>query len=51
MNRPSRDLMAEVYPSVSIWGNLGENDALLSIGKARRVLGYAPRWSWRNAAG
>jgi nucleoside-diphosphate-sugar epimerase len=48
MNRPSRDLMKEAYPSVSIRGLPGEYDSLLSIGKARSVLGYAPRWSWRD---
>jgi nucleoside-diphosphate-sugar epimerase len=26
----------------------GEFDALLSIQKARDLLGYEPRWSWRD---
>jgi nucleoside-diphosphate-sugar epimerase len=47
MNRPSRDLMAEVYPDVELRGDIGEFETLLSIGKARRVLGYEPAFSWR----
>jgi UDP-glucose 4-epimerase len=28
---------------------LGEHETLLSIDKAKRVLGYQPQHSWRNA--
>ncbi len=48
MNRPSRELMAEVYPSVRYQPTGGNFDTLLSIQKARRLLGYEPRWSWRD---
>jgi nucleoside-diphosphate-sugar epimerase len=48
MNRPSAELMADVYPGVEIRGELGEFETLLSIGKARRLLGYEPAWSWRG---
>ena len=48
MNRPSRELMAEVYPSVPYRPTAGDFDTLLSIQKARRLLGYEPRWSWRD---
>jgi nucleoside-diphosphate-sugar epimerase len=48
MNRPSRALMAEVFPGVPLREISGESDTLLSIGKARRLLGYAPRYSWRT---
>ncbi len=51
MNRPSTDLMAEVYPDVEIRGELGEFETLLAIGKARRLLGYEPAYSWRDASG
>jgi nucleoside-diphosphate-sugar epimerase len=50
MTRSSRDLMAEVYPDVPIRGELGEHETLLSIAKARRLLGYEPRHSWREHA-
>lgn len=48
MNRPSRTLMSEIYPTVSIRGDVGEYETLLSIRKARSALGYVPRWSWRD---
>jgi nucleoside-diphosphate-sugar epimerase len=48
MTRSSRDLMAEVYPGVPIPGELGEHETLLSIAKARRLLGYEPQHSWRS---
>jgi nucleoside-diphosphate-sugar epimerase len=49
MNRPSRELMAEVFPHVPVRPELGEYETLLSITKARRLLGYAPRHSWRES--
>ena len=48
MTRPSRDLMAEVYPDVSLRGDLDSHETLLSIEKARTILGYAPSHSWRD---
>ncbi|MEU4477582.1 NAD(P)-dependent oxidoreductase [Micromonospora sp. NPDC023966] len=48
MTRSSASLMAEVYPDVEVRRELGEHETLLSIDKARRVLGYEPRHSWRD---
>jgi nucleoside-diphosphate-sugar epimerase len=48
MDRPSRELMAEVFPSVRYEPTAGEFDTLLSIEKARRLLGYEPQHSWRD---
>jgi nucleoside-diphosphate-sugar epimerase len=48
MNRPSRELMAEVYPSVAYRPTAGEFDSLLSSGKAQTMLGYTPQHSWRD---
>ena len=48
MDRPSAELMAEVYPSVSYRPTAGEYDALVSSEKAGRLLGYEPQWSWRD---
>ena len=48
MNRPSRELMAEVYPAVPYQPTAGDFDTLLSIDKARKLLGYKPHWSWRD---
>lgn len=49
MERPSGDLMAEVFPKVPLKKKIGERETLLSIDRARSVLGYAPQWSWRAA--
>jgi nucleoside-diphosphate-sugar epimerase len=51
MSRSSAELMAEVYPDVRVTKELGEHETLLSIDKARRVLGYDPRHTWRDHAG
>jgi nucleoside-diphosphate-sugar epimerase len=48
MSRSSAELVAEVYPGVEVRRELGEHETLLSIDKARRVLGYAPEHSWRD---
>ena len=48
MNRSSRELMAEVFPSVPYEPTAGDYDTLLSIEKARRLLGYEPQHSWRD---
>lgn len=48
MRRPSRELMAEVFPSVSVAPQVSGFDTLLSIDKAKAVLGYAPAFSWRE---
>lgn len=48
MNRSSADLAAEIFPNVVLKKSLGEHETLLSIDKARRLLGYAPEHNWRN---
>lgn len=48
MNRPSRDLLAEVFPTVPLTHEIAEFETLLSIDKARQGLGYMPQYSWRT---
>jgi nucleoside-diphosphate-sugar epimerase len=48
MTRPTAELAAEVFPDVRVTKELGTNETLLSIDKARRVLGYEPQHSWRD---
>jgi nucleoside-diphosphate-sugar epimerase len=48
MSRSSASLAAEVWPDVPVTRTLGEHETLLSIDKARRLLGYEPEHSWRN---
>ncbi len=47
MERPNRELVAEVFPGVPLRDGVGDHDTLLSIDKARRVLGYEPEHTWR----
>jgi nucleoside-diphosphate-sugar epimerase len=47
MNRPSADLLAEVFPHVPVTRELAGFETLLAIGKARDLLGYEPQHSWR----
>ena len=48
MTRANAELVAEVFPDVPLKGDLGMNDTLLSIDRARRVLGFDPQHSWRD---
>lgn len=48
MRRSNMSLLAEVFPGVPTKGNLTTNGSLLSIEKAKRMLGYSPQFSWRN---
>ena len=48
MSRSNMSLLAEVFPNVPTKGNLTTNGTLLSIEKAKRMLGYSPQYSWRN---
>lgn len=47
MMDPSAELMKKHFPAVPLGADLGRFDTLLSIAKAKHVLGYAPRHSWR----
>jgi nucleoside-diphosphate-sugar epimerase len=49
MSRPNEELLAEVFPGVQIKRSFGPNETLLSIDKARRILGYQPEFSWRTS--
>ena len=48
MTRPNAELLAEVFPDVEVRGEIGEHTTLLSIDKARQLLGYDPQHSWRD---
>jgi nucleoside-diphosphate-sugar epimerase len=49
MNRPSAALLAETFPDVKLTRDVGEFGTLLAIGRARQVLGFEPRHSWRES--
>jgi nucleoside-diphosphate-sugar epimerase len=48
MNRPSAELLAEVFPGVPLTRDVGEFGTLLAIDRARAVLGWEPAHSWRD---
>ena len=48
MTRPSRDLMAEVFPNTPLRELTGEYGTLLSNQKAKKLIGYEPKHSWRE---
>ena len=48
MTRSSAELAGAVFPGVPVRRAIGQNEALVSIDKARRILGYEPTHSWRD---
>jgi hypothetical protein len=48
MDRPSADLLAEVFPDAPVRSEFGEFGTRLAIDRARQILGYEPRHTWRN---
>ena len=48
MPTPSRELMAQVFPGVTLRPALSGHETLLGIDKARRMLGFEPQQSWRG---
>ena len=48
MDRQSANLLAEVFPQTEVRRELSGYETLLSIDKARQVLGFEPEHSWRD---
>ena len=48
MSRSNSELIAECFPDVPVKRELERTETLLSIEKARRVLGYEPQYGWRK---
>jgi nucleoside-diphosphate-sugar epimerase len=48
MERPTESLVQEYFPTLAVKGDISGRRTLLSIEKARRVLGYEPAHSWMN---
>ena len=49
MSRSSAELAEAVFPGTPVTKDLAEHETLLSIDKARRMLGFDPEYSWRDA--
>lgn len=51
MSQSSASLAAEVFPKVGLAKEVGEHETLLSIDRARDILGFQPLYSWRDHVG
>jgi hypothetical protein len=47
MERDNESLLKEVFPSISHKRSFGSHETLLAIEKARKILGYKPKYGWR----
>jgi len=47
-NRPNDELVRQFYPGATLKPGTGPFDTLVSNDKAKRLIGYAPRHSWRD---
>jgi nucleoside-diphosphate-sugar epimerase len=48
MERDNESLLKEVFPTVPHKRSFGPHETLLAIEKARKMLGYEPKYSWRT---
>lgn len=48
MNRSNDDLLDEVFPKTKRKRAVAKTESLISIDKARKVLGYEPKYQWRG---
>jgi nucleoside-diphosphate-sugar epimerase len=48
MERDNESLLKEVFPTVPYKRSFGPHETLLAIEKARKILGYEPKYSWRT---
>jgi UDP-glucose 4-epimerase len=48
MSRSNDELLATRFPGVERTRDVGHHETLLSIEKARRLLGFEPKHSWRD---
>jgi nucleoside-diphosphate-sugar epimerase len=51
MSRSNGELLAAVYPGAKLARPIDDHESLISIDKAQRLLGYRPRYSWRDRPG
>jgi nucleoside-diphosphate-sugar epimerase len=50
MSRSNDELLKAVYPKAKRARPIKDNESLISIAKAREVLGYRPKYTWRKRA-
>ena len=48
MRQTNRVLIDSAFPGLPILPGSGEHESMLCSAKAKRLLGWTPRWSWRD---
>jgi nucleoside-diphosphate-sugar epimerase len=48
MEATNAELLADQFPGLALTRSVSDHETLLSIDRARTMLGYAPRYSWRD---
>ena len=48
MKESNKNLLDKVFPKIKIKNEIGENTTLLSIEKAKKMLGFNPEHSWKD---
>jgi nucleoside-diphosphate-sugar epimerase len=51
MRQPNDELVAAAFPGTRLRPGTGPHDTLISIDKARKLIGYDPQWTWRRVLG
>jgi nucleoside-diphosphate-sugar epimerase len=48
MNKTNKELLDAVFPNIKIKGDIEDHKTLLSNSKAKKILGFKPKYSWRD---
>ena len=48
MNKTNKELLDAVFPNIKIKGDIEDHKTLLSNSKAKKILGFQPKYSWRD---
>jgi nucleoside-diphosphate-sugar epimerase len=51
MRQPNAELVAAAFPGCTLRHGTAEHETLISIEKARQLIGYDPQWTWRRVLG
>lgn len=51
LDLPAAEALAVIHPGLAVPEGHGENESLFSNQRARDLIGFAPRWSWRDVLG
>jgi nucleoside-diphosphate-sugar epimerase len=51
MRQTNRELIDACYPGCKLRPGTGDHETLISIARARELIGYEPKWTWRKVLG